>query len=277
MRSERALVLAALAAGLMSGATAARADGWVGSWGASDVFPVGQDINYQTLRQFVRLSAGGKEARIRFSNATGLYPLVIGSAHVAKPAADGSPGAIDPATDRALTFGGVGGVTVAPGAEVVSDPVEMDLAPLSTLAVSLFVPRWTGPSVIHFDGVATTYISGDGDFTAAAAIPSPKTSTSRFFIDEVDVDALGQPATVVTLGDSITDGYRSKVDGNHRWPDRLAERLAARPNSEAIGVVNAGVSSNRILHDHPEELFGPTALAGSIATCFPYRGSAGWC
>ena len=53
MRSERALVLAALAAGILSGATAARADGWVGSWGASDVFPVGQDINYQTLRQFV--------------------------------------------------------------------------------------------------------------------------------------------------------------------------------------------------------------------------------
>jgi hypothetical protein len=172
MRSERALVLAALAMGLLAGATAARADGWVGSWGASDVFPVGQDINYQTLRQFVRLSAGGKEARIRFSNATGLYPLVIGSAHVAKPAADGAPSAIDPSTDRALTFGGAGGVTVAPGAEVVSDPVEMDLPPLSTLAVSLFVPRWTGPSVIHFDGVATTYISGDGDFTAAAAIPS---------------------------------------------------------------------------------------------------------
>jgi hypothetical protein len=106
MRSERALVLAALAMGLLAGATAARADGWVGSWGASDVFPVGQDINYQTLRQFVRLSAGGKEARIRFSNATGLYPLVIGSAHVAKPAADGAPSAIDPSTDRALTFGG---------------------------------------------------------------------------------------------------------------------------------------------------------------------------
>ena len=109
MRSERALVLAALAAGLIGGATAARADGWVGSWGASDVFPVGQDINYQTLRQFVRLSAGGKEARVRFSNATGLYPLVIGSAHVAKPAADGAPGAIDPATDHALTFGGAAG------------------------------------------------------------------------------------------------------------------------------------------------------------------------
>ena len=85
---------------------------------------------------------------------------------MAKPAADGAAGAIDPATDHVLTFGGAGGVTVAPGAEVVSDPVEMDFPPLSTLAISTFVPRWTGPAVIHLDGVATTYISNDGDFTA---------------------------------------------------------------------------------------------------------------
>ena len=83
MSSERVLIVAALAAGLLNGTTcAARADGWVGSWGASDVFPVGQDINYQTLREFVRLSAGGRAARVHFSNATGLYPLVIGAAHV---------------------------------------------------------------------------------------------------------------------------------------------------------------------------------------------------
>ena len=90
MRSKHVFIATALAAVLLNGATrAARADGWVGSWGASDVFPVGQDINYQTLREFVRLSAGGKEARVRFSNATGAYPLVIGAAHVAKPAAYG--------------------------------------------------------------------------------------------------------------------------------------------------------------------------------------------
>lgn len=242
-------------------ASAVQADGWVGSWGASNVFPVGPDVNYQTLRQFVRLSAGGKRVRIRFSNATGQYQLVIGAAHVAKPAADAAPGTIDPATDHALTFGGANGVTVAPGAEVVSDPVDIDLPPLSTLAISMFVPRWTGPAVIHLDGVATTYISNDADSTAAAALPSPHTSTSRFFIDEVDVEAAGQPGAVVTLGDSITDGYRSQVDANHRWPDRLAERLAARADAAPVGVVNAGVSGNRILHDRPEDLFGPSALA----------------
>ena len=262
MRHERKMLAAAAAAALLIGAApAARADSWIASWGASDVFPVGQDINYQTLRQIVRLSAGGKQVRVRFSNETGPYPLVIGAAHIAKPASGGPAGTIDTATDRALTFGGRGGITVPPGAAAVSDPVDIDLPPLSTLAISLFVPRWTGPSVIHLDGVATTYISGDGDFTAAPTIPSPKTSTSRYFIDEVDVDAPGRPAVVVTLGDSITDGYRSEVDANHRWPDRLAERLAARPNAAPVGVVNAGVSGNRILHDHPEDLFGPNALA----------------
>jgi lysophospholipase L1-like esterase len=199
--------------------------------------------------------------RVRFSNATGQYQLVIGAAHVAKPAANQDAGVIDPATDHALTFGGAGEVMLAPGAEVVSDPVDIDLPALSTLAISVFVPRWTGPAVIHPDGVATTYISNDADSTAAAALPSPHTPTSRFFMDEVDVEAAGQPSTVVTLGDSITDGYHSEVDDNHRWPDRLAERLAARSGAAPVGVVNAGVSGNRILHDHPEDLFGPSALA----------------
>jgi lysophospholipase L1-like esterase len=256
------LLVAAAAAGFLGlESSAAQADGWIGSWGASDVFPVGPDVNFQTLRQFVRLSAGGKQLRVRFSNATGQYPLVIGAAHVAKPAADGAAGTIDPASDHALTFGGAAGVTVPPGAEVVSDPVDLVLPALSMVAISMFVPRWTGPAVIHLDGVTTTYISDNGDFTASTTMPKPHTSTSRFFLDEVDVEAAGQPAAVVTLGDSITDGYHSKVDANHRWPDRLAERLAERQNAAPVGVVNAGVSGNRILHDHPEDLFGPNALA----------------
>ncbi len=263
MRRQRKMLAAAAAAvALLSrAAPAARADGWIGSWGASDVFPVGQEINYQTLRQIVRLSAGGKQLRVRFSNETGRYPLVIGAAHIAKPASDAQIGTIDAATDHALTFGGLGGITIPPGAAALSDPVDMEVAPLSKLAISLFVPRWTGPAVVHPDGVATTQISSGGDFTAAPDIPWPKTSTSRFFINEVDVQAAGQPAVVVALGDSITDGYRSQVDANHRWPDRLAERLAARPNAEPVGVVNAGIGGNRILHDHPEDTFGPNALA----------------
>ena len=202
MRRQRKIFMAAAAAALLSGgAPAARADGWIASWGASDVFPIGQHINYQTLRQIVRLSAGGKQVRVRFSNETGLYPLVIGAAHIAKPASDAPVGAIDPGSDHALTFGGLGGITIPPGAAALSDPVDMEVAPLSTLAISLFVPRATGPSVVHPDGIATTQISGDGDFTAAPSITMPKISNSRFFINEVEVEAAGQPAVVVALGE----------------------------------------------------------------------------
>jgi lysophospholipase L1-like esterase len=51
------------------------------------------------------------------------------------------------------------------------------------------------------------------------------------------------------LGDSITDGLHSTPDANRRWPNRLAERLHAYKGGKRIGVLNAGISGNRILHD----------------------------
>jgi hypothetical protein len=225
----------------------------------------------------MRLSAGGRRVRVRLSNATGLYPLVIGAAHIAKPATGGSGGAIDPASDHALTFGGMREVTIAPGAEVVSDPVATDLTPLSTVGISLFVPRWTGPSVIHNDGVTTSYIVDDADATAEAALTNPRTSHARFFIDEVDVEAPGQPGAVVTLGDSITDGYHSEIDANHRWPDRLEERLLARENSAPVGVVNAGSAATASCTTIPRTCSARARSRGSTATCLRHPTSNGSC
>ena len=47
---RRLLAAAATAALLIVTPPTARADGWIGSWGASDAFPIGPDVNYQTLR-----------------------------------------------------------------------------------------------------------------------------------------------------------------------------------------------------------------------------------
>jgi lysophospholipase L1-like esterase len=229
---------------------------WVGSWGASPALPNGPEVTKQTIRQVVRLSVGGREVRVRFSNELGTGPLVIGSAHVARPGQN--PGSIDPSTDHALTFNGRPSMTVPVGAPVVSDPVALDVKALDSLAISLFIPRDTGPAATHPLGQATTYLSNAGDATAAPSLPNPTTSTARFFISGVEVDA-ANAGTVVTLGDSITDGYGSTVDANRRWPDLLAERLAAA--QIPLGVVDAGISGNRILHDVPEVQFGPAALA----------------
>jgi len=183
---------------------------------------------------------------------------VIGAARLAVAAAKG---AIDPATDRVLTFSGRPSVTVPPGAPAVSDPVDLDVRALETLAVSVHVPRWTGPTVVHPDAVQTAYISELGDeATGDATIPDATTAVTRFFLTGVEVSTPSQqPRAIVALGDSITDGNCSTPDANRRWPDRLAERLAEQ--GQAIGVVNAGISGNRVLHDLPEATFGPSALA----------------
>jgi lysophospholipase L1-like esterase len=228
---------------------------WVGSWGADPAFPTGPEITNQTIRQVVRLSLGGHAVRIRLSNEMGTSPLVIGAAHIAHPGQE--PGSIDPATDHVLTFGGRPSVTLPPGAPALSDPVVLDAKALDSLSISLFVPRNTAVSATHPLGRATAYLSA-GDDTAAATLPNATTNAARFFISGVEVDA-PDAGTVVTIGDSITDGYGSTPDANRRWPDVLAERLVEA--HLPLGVVNAGISGNRILHDLPEAQFGPAALA----------------
>lgn len=229
---------------------------WVGSWGAAPAFPNGPEVTNQTIRQVVRLSLGGRAVRLRVSNEMGTSPLVIGAAHLARPGQ--APGSIDPASDHAVTFGGRPSITIPPGAPAISDPVAIDVKALDDLSISLFVPRDTGPAATHPLGRATAYLADGGDRTAAAALPGAATSVARFFISGVEVDAPGASA-VVTLGDSITDGYGSTLDANRRWPDVLAERLAAA--QAPMGVVDAGISGNRVLHDLPEALFGPAAIA----------------
>ncbi len=199
---------------------------------------------------------GGDALRVRISNELGSGPLIIGAAHVAKPGQES--GSIDPATDHVLTFGGRPSVTLPPGAPAVSDPVPLDVKALDSVAISLFVPRDTGPTATHPLGRATAFLADGGDMTTSPTLSKPTTSTARFFISGVDVQANAGSA-VVTLGDSITDGYGSTLDANRRWPDVLAERLAQA--GTPLGVVDAGISGNRILHDMPEAQFGPAAIA----------------
>ncbi len=74
--------------------------------------------------------------------------------------------------------------------------------------------------------------------------------------------APGSTSALVAFGDSITDGARSTVDANHRWPDFLAARLLARGGGKRIGVLDAGIGGNRILHDAGANVrFGVSALA----------------
>ena len=126
---------------------------WVTSWGASQQVPEPQNalpadqMRDLTLRQIVRLSAGGDALRVHLSNAFGTEALHFTSVHVARALLPSSS-AIDPSTDRPLTFAGLSEVVVPPGAEFVSDPLELAVAPLSNLAVTFHLDRADRKSVV---------------------------------------------------------------------------------------------------------------------------------
>jgi lysophospholipase L1-like esterase len=229
---------------------------WTGTWGAAPTFAVGPQFNLQTVRQYARISQGGSRVRLRLSNETGTFPVTLGPVRVAL-GLDG--GHIDPATSRPVTFGGWDTVTLQPGVALNSDPVDFAVPPLATLAVTFFTPRYTPPSVFHNDGGQTAYVSPCGvECLDAAAIADPILHPHRFYLTRIDVEGPSAGA-LVTFGDSITDGGSAGLDTLQRWPDQLAERLAGE--GIPLGVVNAGISGNRIWHDQPELAFGAAALA----------------
>jgi lysophospholipase L1-like esterase len=228
---------------------------WVATWMTAPMAGAWADqFHDQTVRMIVHTSIGGSRLRVEFSNAFGKRSLIIGAAHAALEA-EGA--AIQPGSDRTLTFDGSPSVTVPPGAPVLSDPVDLNVPALGNLAISIYVPGWTGPATTHPLGLHTTYVSGEGNFTAAQDMDSQWTTDSYYWVTAVDVEASPQSSAIVALGDSITDGAFSTPNANLQWPSQLAARLQANPATADLAVVNAGISGNRILHD----VSGPNALA----------------
>jgi lysophospholipase L1-like esterase len=206
-----------------------------------------------TLRQVVHVSLGGKRLRVRFSNAFGRKPLAILSAHVAATAGGA---AIKAETSTRLAFSGRESVTIPPGAPMVSDPIDFDLAPLSDVAVTVRVKDPTEAITGHPGARCTSYLQG-GDAVTELDLPQAVRTPHWYYLCGVDVEAPDDAAAVVILGDSITDGRGSPTDGNGRWTDHLARRLHEHEGTARIGVLNQGLGGNRLLHDG----LGPSGLA----------------
>lgn len=204
-----------------------------------------------TLRQVVRASIGGERLRARFSNVFGAAPLTLAAARIAVSAGGG---AVDPATDRALTFGGAPSVTLPPGGAAVSDPLGFALRPLATLAVTLRFGTVPAELTGHPGSRTTSYIHS-GDAVSARDLSGAVLTDHWYVAAGIDV-AAGNAAAVVALGDSITDGRGSGTNRQNRWPDELARRLQAAPGTAGVAVLNAGIGGNCVLR----ECLGPAAL-----------------
>ena len=240
---------------LAATATAAAADeGWRTSW-SSAPDSAGPALPAQTLRQVVRTSAGGTRVRIRLSNLFGTQPLTVGAAHVGLSAGGARVAA---GSDHPLRFGGRPAVTIAAGASALSDPVDLAVAALQPLAVSLYLPAPVKVSTVHGFVLRPTYVKASGDATGAADFPSAATDDNLYFLSDVDVLGPDPGRTLAVVGDSIADGVGA---GEADWPDALAVRLQAEPALATIGIANEGIAGNRILNDASAPYVGPSVLA----------------
>jgi len=239
---------------------------WVTTWSAAQQQPgpttidavFGNDssrsFENQTIRHIVHTSVGGRRVRVRLSNAFGFMPLRIGAAHVAVRRVDA---AIYPATGRRLTFSGQSSIQIPAGAVAVSDAVDLDVPGAGDLAVSVYLPEQTEPATFHEQTMQVSYLTGAGNFTSSADLAGATPIRATYYLSTVEVLPSESVGTLVALGDSITQGAGSTVNGDHTWPDLLSARLNPYPPRPRMAVINQGIGCGRLLHD----FCGPSGAA----------------
>lgn len=245
---KRSVMLGAALMGALT-TTPALADGWSRSWMAAPLVSKAPpekrpDLNDRTVRQVVRISSGGNRIRLRLSNEMSPLPLRLGAVHVALAREDG---AILPGSDHVVTFNGAQGATVPARAPLLSDPIPLPVKPLTRLTISLHLPQGAPEATVHSYSAATGWTAA-GDQTGATSLADATVIGPRIILSGVEVENRRAATTIVTLGDSITDGVRATPDSNRRWPDLLAERLQ-QAGRRTVGVANAGISANRLLSE----------------------------
>ena len=257
MRETKRKILVSLlllACGAFASAQRTKTHGrWVSAWSTAvhapltfPGLPPAQVFENQTVRMIIRPSIGGRQFRIRFSNAFGSSPLYIGAAHIALTNRGAS---VVSGSDHPLTFNGKSYVTIPVRAPILSDPVELKVSPFAELSVSIYLPHRTPGVTTHFWAQHDSYIAGPGDLTGLAEMPASVKMTSWFFLSDLEVWREDKAGAIVALGDSITDGVGAKQGDHEDWPDMLAKRLAATSGDRDLSVLNEGIGGNRILYD----------------------------
>ena len=233
---------------------------WTATWAAPMVRNnSAASFQDQTLRQIVHTSIGGTGARVRLSNLFGDGPLVVKDVHLALGAGDF---AIMTASDRVVTFNGKQSVVIPVGETIASDRVPFNVPKFADVAISMYLPEKTPASSHHATSHQTSY-TASGDVSGSERMEEAKISRSVYFLCGLDV--IGRPyrGTVVALGASITEGYGTTAENHDLWTDELARRLSDA--GLEIGVVNLGISGNRLLKagagDSAESRFQRDVLA----------------
>jgi lysophospholipase L1-like esterase len=211
-----------------------------------------------TLRQTVRVTVGGQQFRLRFSNAFGGAALPITQVSVALPAG-GQAGvsAIQPGTSKPVTFSGRTSIVVPIGAQVVSDPLNFNLPSRTNLTVTMYLAQGQASNnITSHPGSRTNSYMLAGNHIDDADLPGSATVAHWYFLSGVEMWSRPTTSAAVMVGDSLTDGRGSTTNMNDRWPDQLLDRLQSQPGTSNIAILNQAAGGNRVLNDG----LGPNAL-----------------
>jgi lysophospholipase L1-like esterase len=228
------------------------------------------EFDNQTIREFVRTTAGGSAIRIRLTNAFGTAPIMVDAVYAGLQK-EGA--ALQPGSNHAVTFSGKTAITLREGGDALSDEIPLTVAPQQNIAISLYASKPTGPATGHHYSLQTNYISESGNFAGEESSQQfAKPIGAWFFIAGVDVlAAKNVGGAIVALGDSITDGASTKSDTYLRWTDVLARRFGEnKRSSRTFSVLNAGIGGNRVLSS--SSCFGENALARLNRDVFSHAG-----
>ncbi|WP_281310344.1 SGNH/GDSL hydrolase family protein [Flavobacterium flavigenum] len=230
---------------------------WVGTWATAQMLvepnnmPPEPGLAENTIRQIIRVSIGGKQLRMRFSNIFSDQPTVLKSVSVANVV---TAPEIDPTTQKILSFNGNPEITMNPEQEVFSDAFDFDLKPGQLLAITIHYGAASHKTSGHPGSRTTSYIL-QGDNIANAAFSGAIKTDHWYSIMGIDVNN-DSCANIVCLGNSITDGRGSGTNKQNRWTDILSARLLANKKTDHIGVLNLGIGGNCVVKGG----LGPTAL-----------------
>lgn len=222
-----------------------------------------------TVRQIIRVTAGGSLVRFKLSNQYGESDVEVKSMHVAKQSPDAlSDGkgygtakvhmsTIDTTTDRIVTVNGEASFIIPKGEVIFTDPIDLSVEGLDNLAVSMLFGKAPKTNITGHRGARATTYQISGNMVSAEKMSTARTTTSWFFLADCSVVCPDGKA-VVFFGDSITDGYGTdasylgkKPDSYTRYIDYLAKRMQANDATKNISLLNEGLGSNSILGMYP--------------------------
>jgi lysophospholipase L1-like esterase len=212
-----------------------------------------------TLRQTIHVSVGGRQLRLRFSNAFGTTPLPITEVQIARPVGGAAGvGAIVPGSARRVTFDDAPSVVIPTGSQAVSDPLDFPVAGQTNVTVTIYLAAGQASNnITSHPGSRTTSYMLAGNHVGDLDVTGSTTVAHWYFLSGAEVFAPAHTEAVVMLGDSLTDGRGSTTDQNNRWPDDLLTRLQSHTRTADVAVLNQAAGGNRILNDG----LGPNALS----------------